>query len=156
MTPSHHEIAMRSRTQLRILVIAALLHGGLAACSASSSQAGHTPDLHEAADTLVNGERVYVESEVDERAVAIPGFGVPRYPSELKSAHIEGRVEYRFVVDTIGLVEMGTVRQISASHPGLATAVRAAMPMMRFAPALRGDRRVRMWVRQAFEFRIGE
>ena len=118
------------------------------------SQRGPDPRLA-GLDTLVGGSRVYLETEVDRPALATSAPPFPSYPTDLKSRGLEGRVEYLFVVDTAGLVEVSTVQLLSASHPGFAAAVRAILPWRRFLPAERGGKRVRMWTIQAFEFRLG-
>ena len=97
---------------------------------------------------------MYVETEVDRPALAIPGRPFPTYPKDLKTRRVQGRVEYLFVVDTAGLVEVSTMRLLSASHPDFAASVRQVLPSVRFRPAEHEGKRVRVWMIQAFEFRL--
>lgn len=79
---------------------------------------------------------------------------MPRYPQLLKESGVEGATLVRFVVDTLGRVEQGTVRVVESTHPAFALAVQAVLPQMRFAPARIGDRKVRQLVEFPLEFRL--
>ena len=104
---------------------------------------------------MVGGSRVYLERVVSKPAMALPGGPKPIYPKELKRRGVEGRVDFRFVVDTAGAIEIATMQAISPSHPEFADAVRDALVVRRFSPAERGGKRVRMWTALAFEFTLG-
>lgn len=80
----------------------------------------------------------------------------PRYPDQLRSAGVTGRVVVRLVVDTSGRVEPTSVVIREASHDLFAHAVRAVLPGLRFVPAEVGGRKVRMLVDLPFEFRLYE
>ena len=94
------------------------------------------------------------EFQVEKPALAVSGAGQPTYPSVLKSANVQGRVTATFVVDTSGRAEPGTFKALESDHELFTAAVRAALPRMRFIPAEVGGRKVKMWVQQAFEFRL--
>ena len=79
---------------------------------------------------------------------------VPLYPQLLKDAGIEGSVRLRFVVDTLGRVELGTVQIAEATHPAFAMAVQAVLPRLRFTPARVGEHRVRQLVEFPLQFRL--
>jgi protein TonB len=95
------------------------------------------------------------EFQVEKPAMSINAPGsAPTYPSVLKSANVQGRVTATFVVDTSGRAEPGTFKALESDHELFTAAVRTALPKMRFMPAEVGGRKVKMWVQQAFEFRI--
>jgi periplasmic protein TonB len=104
-------------------------------------------------ETISTG--VFTERTVERAVVARPDTRPPRYPSPLQSAGIEGAVTMRFVVDTTGRVELGTVQVVHSDHALFERAVRDALAAARYIPAEVGARRVRQLVEQAFEFRIG-
>jgi protein TonB len=82
------------------------------------------------------------------------GSPVPRFPEMMRSAGVDGSVRVRFVVDTLGRVEMSSVEQLEASHPAFATAVLSTLPRMRFTPARVGDHRVRQMVELPMVFHV--
>ena len=94
------------------------------------------------------------EFQVEKPALAVAGAGQPAYPSVLRSANVQGRVTATFVVDTTGRAEPGTFKALESDHELFTAAVRTALPRMRFIPAEVGGRKVKMWVQQAFEFRL--
>jgi protein TonB len=94
------------------------------------------------------------EFQVEKPALAISGSGQPNYPSVLRSTNVQGRVTATFVVDTSGRAEPGTFKALESDHELFTQAVRAALPRMRFIPAEVGGRKVKMWVQQAFEFKL--
>lgn len=79
----------------------------------------------------------------------------PRYPEELRRAGVTGHVIVRFVVDTLGRLEAGSVVVRESSHDLFEQAVRDILPALRFAAAEVGRRKVRMLVELPFEFRLG-
>jgi len=94
------------------------------------------------------------EFQVEKPALAISGSAPPAYPSVLKSTNVQGRVTATFVVDTSGRAESGTFKALESDHELFTQAVKTALPRMRFIPAEVGGRKVKMWVQQAFEFRL--
>ncbi|HEY7396373.1 MAG TPA: TonB family protein [Gemmatimonadaceae bacterium] len=97
---------------------------------------------------------VRFEFQVTTPVAPRPGNRPPRYPESLRSRSISGRVLAQFVVDTLGRADMKTFRVLSATDPDFATAVRDAVPLLRFSPALVGDRRVRQIAIMPFHFDI--
>ena len=87
-------------------------------------------------------------------AVRDPESASPEYPKSLIEKGIEGYAAVRFVVDSTGRVEMNTVQVIDATHNDFATAVKDAMPRMRFRPARIGTTAVRQLSEQLFKFEI--
>jgi TonB family protein len=93
---------------------------------------------------------------VDREVVPLPTNPVPRYPSALRTARIEGSVFARFVVDTTGRVIMASVTVDSADHPLFAEAVIEALQRSRFRPAELRERKVQQLVARSFVFVIRE
>jgi protein TonB len=92
---------------------------------------------------------------VDEPVAPDPRNPPPRYPEALRAAGVGGRAVARFVVDTLGRVEPGTVRVASPDDPRFADAAREALGRMRFRPARAGGVRVRQLVELPFAFAPG-
>jgi TonB family protein len=99
-------------------------------------------------------EDAFSSTEVEQSIERDPASAAPVYPRHLMQAGIEGYAAMRFVVDSLGRVEMGSVRVLEATHPEFAAAVRSAMPLMKFSPARIGDRPVRQLAEQLFRFQI--
>jgi protein TonB len=78
----------------------------------------------------------------------------PRYPDLLRSANIEGRVLVRFGVDTLGRIDMQTVRILSSTHDLFSRAVLEALPGFHFKPSMIAGRRVPSLAEMPFEFQI--
>lgn len=91
---------------------------------------------------------------VDRPAEGVAGNPAPVYPEALREAAVEGTVEARFVIDTTGRVEPGSIAFDPGTDALFAAAVRRALSRSRFTPAEARGRRVRVLVRQAFAFRI--
>lgn len=92
--------------------------------------------------------------DVDSTAERDPLSAAPVYPRELLLSNVEGQATMRFVVDSTGLIDMGTVKLMNATHPAFARAVEDAMPRMRYRPAIAGGRAVRQLAEQMFRFEI--
>ena len=93
-------------------------------------------------------------NQVEKVALPLPGNTVPAYPGVLRSAGIEGSVTVRFVIDTAGAVERGSVVILRTDHELFTAAVRRALSSHRFLPAEAGGVKVRMLVEQRFEFAL--
>jgi hypothetical protein len=91
---------------------------------------------------------------VEQPARALAGNPHPDYPSLLRSANVTGQVSARFVVDTLGRVEQGSIAFEPGSDVLFESSVRRALLASRYAPAMTSGRRVRMLVRQDFAFRL--
>jgi len=96
----------------------------------------------------------YFEFQVEKPVQQIPGTGTPRYPDALRSSGVEGEVQAQFVVNEEGRAESGSFKVLRATNDLFASAVRAAMPQMRFYAAEVGGRKVRQLVQQSFQFRL--
>ena len=92
--------------------------------------------------------------DVDSAAERDPMSAAPTYPKDLLAKNIEGHATMRFVVDSTGLIDMGTIRLMEATHPLFVKAVQDAMPKMRFRPAMMGSNAVRQLAEQLFKFEI--
>ena len=92
--------------------------------------------------------------QVDKPAAALPGTAQPAYPPMLTASGVEGEALVQFVVDTLGRAETMSFKVLEASHEAFGTAVRQALPRMRFLPAEAGGRKVRMLVQQRFGFAL--
>jgi TonB family protein len=103
---------------------------------------------------IPSSDSVYSMLTVDEMAVRMEGSAAPAYPPELMKANIEGTVMLRYVIDSTGRADPGSVLVLASSHPLFLQAVRDALPGMRFSAALVDGRPVRELVEQSFSFRI--
>jgi protein TonB len=99
-------------------------------------------------------DRVYDHHTVDRAVAPRAGNPSPEFPQVLRSAGVSGEVLARFVVDTNGRVEPGSVAITSASHSLFADAVRRWLPRTRYEPARAGSARVRQVVEQRIEFAL--
>lgn len=93
---------------------------------------------------------------VDREVVPQPTNPVPRYPSALRTARVEGSVFARFVVDTTGRVLMESVSVEAADHPLFGQAVVEALRRSRYTPAELQGRKVSQLVVQPFVFVLRE
>lgn len=100
------------------------------------------------------GDNAFSLVDVDSVAAIDPTSAAPEYPSALALRRVEGAATFRFVVDSTGLIDMSTVRMISATHKPFAQAVLDAMPGMKFRPARVGNHAVRLLVQQSYTFKI--
>ncbi|MEW5930338.1 MAG: energy transducer TonB [Gemmatimonadota bacterium] len=66
------------------------------------------------------------------------------YPAMLRDAGISGQTMLKFVIDTNGQVENGSVQVLNTSHDGFASASVQAADKFRFRPAKIGGRPVRV------------
>lgn len=108
-----------------------------------------TPDGPKVMDV----KTTYFEFQVEKQATVSRGVP-PRYPAELRAAGTSGEVLMQFVVDTMGLVEGSSIKEIRTSDTQFTAAVREALPQMRFHPAEVGGRKVRQLVQMPFQFAL--
>ncbi len=104
----------------------------------------------------INSDQPLFEFQVEKPVMQAPGSAQPRYPDILKSAGVEGEVLAQFVVDTTGRAEAGSFKVLKTSHELFASAVKNALPNMKFLPAEVGGRKVRQLVQQPFVFAISK
>ena len=97
----------------------------------------------------------YFEFQVERPVRPDRGGGVaPRYPDALRQAGVEGEVLAQFVVGPDGRPDVGSFKVLKSSHGLFTNAVRSALPMMRFQPALVGGKAVRQLVQEPFTFSL--
>lgn len=76
------------------------------------------------------------------------------YPQALYAQGVSGTVVLRLFVDEQGAIVADSTRiEESSGHPALDSAAVAAVPRLRYAPALRGGRPVAAPFRQPIDFR---
>ena len=99
-------------------------------------------------------DSVYSILEVDTAVARMANSAAPAYPLDLLQAHITGFVQARYTVDTTGFADTTSFTVLKATNPEFISAVRDALPYMRFMPAKIGSTKVRQLVEQQFTFRI--
>ena len=99
---------------------------------------------------------VYFEYQVEQPVTAVQGAPGPAYPDSLKKAGIGGEVDASFVVDTTGAVDVSSLKIIKTTHQLFSQSLAAALPNMRFNPALVGGKKVKQLVMQPFVFQIAD
>jgi hypothetical protein len=97
---------------------------------------------------------VFTEVEVDITAARDPDSDGPAYPPDLLERKVEGAARCQFVVDSTGHPDEGSFTVLAANHASFGEAVRAALPRMKYRPAMIGPKRVAQLVEQTFMFRI--
>lgn len=97
---------------------------------------------------------VYTPRLVDKAVAPRAGNPAPLYPAALRAAQIEGTVLARFVVDSAGRVESGSIEFPEATHAQFADAVRQSLLRSRYLPAIFAGRPVRQLVEQRFAFTL--
>jgi protein TonB len=97
---------------------------------------------------------VFTATEVDKPVVLRQGSPTPEYPDMLRRAGVTGTVIAEFVVDTLGNVEVATIRLRSGDHDQFRGSVRATLPRMRFLPAQYRGMKVPQLVQLPFRFDI--
>jgi periplasmic protein TonB len=119
-----------------------------------ASVAGDTTGTGLSTTPTLPTEGVYAATAVDRAVSPLPGNPQPIYPSQLRAAGIEGSVLARFVVDTLGRVEAGSIDVVSSTHNAFTESVRDALRHSRFTPARYGRWNVRQLVEQRFSFAL--
>ncbi|NIM48262.1 MAG: TonB family protein [Gemmatimonadales bacterium] len=77
--------------------------------------------------------QVPTEQELDEPVERL-SCPLPPYPANLRQAGIEGSVTLRFIVDSTGRVEQGSVAVVSATDPGFEAPAREMILNCQFRP----------------------
>ena len=96
---------------------------------------------------------VYFEFQVDEPATMVGSLAVT-YPEVLRSAGVEGKVRFQFVVDAAGRVEQGTLRAVTSSNESFTSAGQAALLRAQFSPARIRNQPVRQLVELPMMFQV--
>lgn len=78
----------------------------------------------------------------------------PIYPAALRTARVEGEVRAQFIVDTSGYMLPGSFKVLSSTNDLFSSAVREAMPRMKFIPAEVGGQKTQQLVELPFTFTI--
>jgi protein TonB len=108
----------------------------------------------EGGTAIVDPNQTYFEFQVEKPVAQIPGTGSPRYPDALRSSGVEGEVQAQFVVNEDGRAETSTFKVLKATNDLFASAVRTALPNMRFYAAEVGGKKVKQLVQQSFQFKL--
>ncbi len=103
---------------------------------------------------LADETRLFTEEDVDSAATRDPASDGPRYPAVLREKGVQGEVLVEFAVDTTGKADPGTFTVVETTHPLFTDAVRDALPLMRFTPAVSHGHHVRQLVRLPMKFRL--
>lgn len=103
-----------------------------------------------------NENQTYFEFQVEKQVQPMPGNAPPHYPDMLRSANVEGEVLAQFVVDTTGRADMSTFKVLKSSHDLFTSAVRSALPNMKFYAAEVGGRKVKQLVQMPFQFNLNK
>src|SRR5512132_133013 len=103
-------------------------------------------------EKLLASRAVYTSEQVDDPAHLKGPSAAPTYPDSLWRAGIPGRVVAEFIVDSEGVIEPGSLRIASSTHPYFTSAVKAALDNAEFRPAQLGGKPVRQIVQLPFVF----
>jgi outer membrane biosynthesis protein TonB len=90
----------------------------------------------------------------DQSPYLLPGQMGPPYPEELRDDRPDGLVVVRFVIDTLGNVELPSLHVVASTHPLFAASVRRTLDHLRYVPASFAGRLVRVRMEQRFEFHL--
>lgn len=115
MRPATRRLARVTVYGGSLLAVAALAF----ACSLQSDTTGPKAAAPRPQPTRVTSNQSYFEFQVEKQAQLLPNNTAPRYPDQLRVAHVEGSVKTQFVVDTAGLPIMETVRGAREHGHGL-------------------------------------
>ena len=99
-------------------------------------------------DSAPSGVPAYQACQVDREARqrgSAPRVEWSPPPSELRDGSCL-RADFRFIVDTLGVPEVATIREVTATDVGFLQAVRDVIPRLRYEPALLNGAPVRQFV----------
>lgn len=99
-------------------------------------------------------DSVYSVLQVDTAVARTASSAAPAYPLKLLEQHVQGFVNAQYVVDTTGFADTASFTVIFSTNKEFVTAVKEALPYMRFHPAKIGALKVRQLVQQQFSFKI--
>ncbi len=126
---------------------------GVAGGSASGKEG--SSGEKEGGKAAINPDKPYMDYQVEKQVEPISGTQV-EYPESLRSSNIEGEVQAQFVVNENGRVESGTFKVLNNANPAFVSAVRRALPGMRFSAAQIGGTKVSQVVQQSFVFKLNK
>ena len=128
---------------------------------APTSRVGLAGDLHAsdgeqavASVTEELPENTYSVVDVDTAVFRYEDSAAPAYPASMIARNVTGFARMQFIVDSSGVIDMSTVKVLASTHPEFVSAVRDAMPRMRFHPAKIGPRAVGQLAEQQFLFKL--
>lgn len=113
-----------------------------------------TPPAIAAEQKMAESLGAFALLDVDSAAVRDPHSAAPAYPKDMEANGINGIVRARFVVDSTGRIDVSTVTILSATNESFARAVRTALPLMQFRPAMMGAKAVRQLSEEDFAFKV--
>lgn len=99
-------------------------------------------------------DTVFTETDVEEKAKLINYRFAPKYPEDEEIAGKGGLVVLRFVVDSGGRIDLGSVKTLASTSYGFLSSVMDALPAMEFSPARIRGRAVSQVVEQKFQFKV--
>lgn len=76
----------------------------------------------------------------------------PKYPASLKGENVDGRVVVMFVINPDGSPDMASFKVLKSDREEFTTAVKEALPAMRYEPPMMDGRAVRQLTQQVFQF----
>jgi TonB family protein len=95
-----------------------------------------------------------VNVRMDDLPIPLVSNPPPAYPLTLERARVGGRVVVEFIIDSTGVVDLGSLRVVQSTNTLFTQAVRRVLPQLRFMPAQIAERAVGVTVRQPFEFTV--
>jgi protein TonB len=119
----------------------------------SSTGAEGSEGTKDGAGAGIDSNKAYAEFEVERQVSAISGTNIP-YPESMRTSGSEGEVLAEFVVNENGRVETSTFKVLNSTGAAFTSAVKNALPRMRFRPAQIGNTSVSQVVQQAFVFKL--
>lgn len=126
--------------------------GGIADGVEGGTRVTEVPAMTPAGGTGSGGRLVRMgAASTPARLIEIPAV---RYPPTMVTLDLEGAVVLRFVIDTLGRVEPGSIRVVHSRYPLFEAAARSALQEARFIPARLGTEKVRQLTDQRFDFTL--
>jgi hypothetical protein len=103
------------------------------------------------------GDTTWADGDVDKLAEPKRNNPRPKFPSAFKDApsaeyetyqkeKVSGEVYLRYVVDTMGCVDMSSVTVLATTDSSFTEEVLKVLPQHRFEPARKGGKKVRAWL----------
>lgn len=148
--------SLAMRTPARFLPFAALAVGlGCASTSRSVTPADQmtTPKETSCANRLAIDATEYDTTQVTERPV-IRTWPQIHYPDVATRNHITGHVVIAFVVSTVGVVDISTVRIVNSAHPALDAEAIAYVTGSIYWPGCLNGNAVRVRLTVPIDFKI--